>query len=193
MPARPCPGGITMGFLSDEDRAKLTPSELLPHAMPIPTQIVSSDEFYPAPQTEQQRQVQARLLEMGDVEAKKLGVSRRRFFQTAAGMAAAYVAMNETFGQFFDVSRAEAQTPGVADQRANALKGQFIMDMHTHFLRADTRLTGFVAMREAVGKAGWNSQLAGKQQTIEDLKYDNYIKEIYLDSDTKIALISSAP
>ena len=31
------------------------------------------------------------------------------------------------------------------------------------------------------------------EQTIEDLKYNNYIKEIFLDSDTKIALISSAP
>lgn len=28
--------------------------------------------------------------------------------------------------------------------------------MHTHFLRADTRLEGFVRSREAVGKAGWN-------------------------------------
>ena len=28
------------------------------------------------------------------------------------------------------------------------------MDMHTHFLREDTRLEGFVRSREAVGKAG---------------------------------------
>ena len=48
-------------------------------------------------------------------------------------------------------------------------------------------------MREAVGKAGWNPGLAGKPQTIEDLKFDNYFKEIFLDSDTKVALISSAP
>ena len=67
------------------------------------------------------------------------------------------------------------------------------MDMHTHFLRDDTRLTGFVAMREAVGRAGWNKELSGKEQTIEDLKFGNYKKEMFLDSDTKIALISSAP
>jgi hypothetical protein len=67
------------------------------------------------------------------------------------------------------------------------------MDMHTHFLRDDTRLTQFVAMREAVGRAGWNKQLSDKEQSIEDLKYANYVKEIFLDSDTKIALISSAP
>ena len=67
------------------------------------------------------------------------------------------------------------------------------MDMHTHFLRDDTRLNNFVRMREAVGKSGWNQDLAAKEQTIEDLKYDNYIKEIFLDSDTKIAIICSAP
>jgi predicted TIM-barrel fold metal-dependent hydrolase len=48
-------------------------------------------------------------------------------------------------------------------------------------------------MREAVGKAGWNKQIGDKPQTIDDLKYGNYFKEIYLDSDTKVALISNAP
>jgi predicted TIM-barrel fold metal-dependent hydrolase len=81
----------------------------------------------------------------------------------------------------------------MADERANQLSGQFIFDGHTHFLREDTQLQGFVRMREAVGKAGWNPELAGKPQTIEDLKFDNYLKEVFYDSDTKIALISSAP
>jgi len=36
------------------------------------------------------------------------------------------------------------------------------MDVHTHFLRDDTKLAGFARMREAVGKAGWNPELAGK-------------------------------
>jgi hypothetical protein len=67
------------------------------------------------------------------------------------------------------------------------------MDMHTHFLRDDTRIMGFVDMRKAVGKAGWNKQLAEHEQTIEDLKFNNYKKEMFLDSDTKISLISSAP
>ena len=108
-------------------------------------------------------------------------------------MAAAFVAMNDTFGAIFDVSKAEAATPAMAQERANALKDQFIMDMHTHFLRDDTRIQTFVRQREAVGKAGWNPALVDKPQTIEDLKLNNYFKEIFLDSDTKIALISSAP
>ena len=182
-----------MGFLTDDERDALLPAEMLPNTTPIPTQIISNDEYIPAPQSEQQKQVEARLLDMGDEIGKKQGLDRREFFQTAAGMAAAFVAMNDTFGVVFDASKAEAATPAMAQERADALKDQFIMDMHTHFLRDDTRIQTFVRQREAVGKAGWNPALVDKPQTIEDLKWNNYFKEVFLDSDTKIALISSAP
>jgi uncharacterized protein len=179
--------------LTDEERAALMPAELCRYKTPIPTQIVSSDEFYPDPQNERQREVEARLLAMADDLGGKQGLDRRRFFQTAAGMAASFVAMNQVYGALFDVSKAEAATPAMAQERADALKDQFIMDMHTHFLRDDTRLTSFVEMRNSVGKAGWNKDLGDHEQTIEDLKFNNYKKEMFLDSDTKIALISSAP
>jgi hypothetical protein len=182
-----------MGFLTEKEIAELMPSELLPHATPIPTQCVASDEYTPPPQSEKQKEVEARLLAMGDELGARQGLSRREFFQTAAGMAAGFVALNDTFGTVFDVSRAEAATPAMAQERAATLKDQFIMDMHTHFLRDDTRLENFVRSREAVGKAGWNPALVDKPQTLDDLKFNNYFKEIYLDSDTKIALISSSP
>jgi predicted TIM-barrel fold metal-dependent hydrolase len=180
------------GMLSDQELSELTPAELCPHRTPIPTQMVSSDEFYPAPQNEKQREVEARMLAMADELGGKAGLSRRRFFQTASGMAAAYVAMNEVYGGLFDASPAEAKTMELAQARADGLKDQFIMDMHTHFLRDDTRLTQFVAMRNSVVQAGWNKNLVGTQ-SLDDLKFANYMKEIFMDSDTKIALISSAP
>jgi predicted TIM-barrel fold metal-dependent hydrolase len=133
------------------------------------------------------------MLAMADTLGRKSGLDRRRFFQTASGMAAAFVAMNQVYGGLFEAQAQEAAAPEAAKARADGLKDQFIMDMHTHFLRDDTRLTGFVAMRTAVGKQGWNKTLAEKEQTIEDLKFENYKKEMFLDSDTKIALISSAP
>jgi hypothetical protein len=178
--------------LTANEFGSLLPAETAAFASPIPTQFVSSDEFLPLPQTRRQREVEARVKELGARLAKHQGVSRRRFFQSAAGMAAAFVAMNDVYGRLFDASPAEAATPDAADERARALADQFIMDMHTHFLRDDTRLEGFVRSREAVGKAGWNPALAGKPQTLEDLKFANYFKEIYFDSDTKVALISGS-
>ena len=134
-------------MLTPDEMEKLIPAERAKFRSPIPTQSVSSDEFYPAAQTPRQREFEARIKQLGSALAKKQGVSRRQFFQGAAGMAAAYLAMNETYGPLYMVSRAEAQTPEMANARANALKGQFIMDMHTHFLRDDTRLEGFVRSR----------------------------------------------
>ena len=182
-----------MNLLDPEERRQLAPAETGSYPSPIPTQHVSSDEFMPVAQTPSQRRVESRIRALGGELARKQGMTRRRFFQTAAGMAAAFVAMNEVYGRLFEASPAEAQTPEMAQERAKALSRQFVMDCHTHFLRDDTRITGFVRQREAVGKAGWNPALAGKPQTIEDLKFANYYKEIFLDSDTKVALISGAP
>src|SRR6266850_2366335 len=182
-----------MALISNDELRALAPAETAAFPGPIPTQIVSSDEYVPAPQTARQREVEARTKALGDTLGRRHGLSRRQFFRTASGMAAAFLAMNEVYGALFDVTRAEAQTPERAKERADALTKQFVMDCHTHFLRDDTRLMGFVRAREAVGKAGWNAALAGKPQTIEDLKFGNYFKEIYLDSDTKVALISGSP
>ena len=98
--------------LTEAELAALMPSELCQYQTPIPTQIVSSDEFYPDPQNERQREVEARLLAMADDLGGKQGLDRRRFFQTAAGMAASFVAMNEVYGPLFEVTKAEAATPG---------------------------------------------------------------------------------
>ena len=182
-----------MKYLTDEIISGLAPAETSSFPSPVPTQIVSSDEFAPVPQSPRQREVEARLTDMSDRIARKLGTSRRKFFQTAAGMAASFAAINQVFGNIFDVSEAEAATPDMADARAKALAPQMIIDGHTHFLRDDTSLMGFVKGREAVGKAGWNKDLAARDQTIDDLKYGNYVKEIYMDSDTKVALLSNSP
>lgn len=183
-----------MSLYSDAERQLLRPAEEREPRTPLPVRMVASEEYLPVAQTARQRETEMRLNALADGIAPRLGMSRRRFFGTSAGMAAAFVALNETFGPFFAVGAAEAATPELADERAAALSGQFVMDMHTHFLRDDTKLTQFVRLRESVSAQGWNPHLtAAGEQTLEDLKFDNYFKEVFLDSDTKIALISSAP
>ena len=46
--------------------------------LPIPTQIVSTEEFAPVDQLAEQKQVEHRLLEIASESSKKLGISRRR-------------------------------------------------------------------------------------------------------------------
>ena len=88
---------------------------------PIPTRSVSSDEFLPMPQTPRQREFEARVQRSGALLAKRYGLSRRAFFRTASDMAAAFAALNDTFGPLFGVGRAEAQTPEPANERGKQL------------------------------------------------------------------------
>jgi hypothetical protein len=74
---------------------------------PVPTQVVSNGEYFPLPQTLQQRQVEVRIAELAGQAGRRLGMSRRRFLASSGGMAAAFLAMNEVFGRFFDVNPLE--------------------------------------------------------------------------------------
>src|SRR3989440_10816606 len=86
-----------MGLLSDRELAGLLPAETHAFAGPIPTQSVSSDEFLPAPQTQRQRQGEARGPAMGDALAKKHGMTRRRFLTTPPRTAGGVLAVNKGY------------------------------------------------------------------------------------------------
>src|SRR5258706_10713581 len=83
----------------------LTSAEAL-FASPIPVQSVASDEFLPLPQTARQREFEARIKETGTHMAKRLGVTRRRFFQSAAGKASPFPALKDTYRPIFRASAA---------------------------------------------------------------------------------------
>jgi predicted TIM-barrel fold metal-dependent hydrolase len=78
-------------------------------------------------------------------------------------------------------------------RRAGQYADQFIVDIHTHFVRDDCRLVYLLNLRDFTGRAGYNPELTKEPQTMDNLKFGNYIKEMFLDSDTKISLLSGAP
>jgi uncharacterized protein len=183
-------------YLDADDKRKLDPPEKA-FPSPIPTQVVSNGEFLPGPQNAKQREVEDRIKSIADDLGGKQGLSRRHFLKTAAGMTAAFVAMNEVYGLYFDAQRAEAATPELADARAQSLSGQFIVDPHTHYIhdnpRPNSPLQQFADMRNQFGALGVNPELIKHVQTLNDLRLNTYVKELFLDSDTKIAGLSGAP
>jgi hypothetical protein len=180
-------------FLSDDELKSLDPAETHAFESPVPTQPISNGEFFPGPQSAEQKQVEALIKDSADAMGRKLGVERRQFLKTAAGMATAFLAMNKVYGEVFEVDPLEVATPELAADRARKYSDEFVCDIHTHFLRDDTRLTLFVKVREWTGRAGFNPALMKEPQTLEHLKFGNYVKEMFLDSDTKVALLSGAP
>ena len=125
-------------WLSEREQRLVAGAETASAATPIPTQIVSNGEYLPPPQSETQKRVERRILELADVNGKRLGLSRRQFMQTSCGMAAAFLAMNEVYAtNVFQVGAAEAHEPELMRARAQSLAGQFIFDVQTHFVRDD--------------------------------------------------------
>jgi hypothetical protein len=159
--------------------------------LPVPTQVVSNEEFIPPPQSAKQRAVEHRLTENASLYARKLGMDRRQFFRTSCGMAAAFAAMNTVFGKFFSVDAAELFDPAaVAEKKVD----YFVFDVQTHHVTAGRHMIGGMDILDARRGAGaLNPALRGKDATLTDLYIENYIKEVFLDSETAIACISGVP
>lgn len=169
---------------------------------PLPTRLVSNEEFPPMPQTLAQQQVEARILAEAGRLAKKLGVSRREFLRSSGGMAASFLAMNAVFGRFFEVAEAEAADAAAAKEAAGA--PLFIFDVQLHYVGTAYDPANAEAGRKgAVTKGGlmglrkraqqMNPALASDSGTLTDLSWQNFIKEVFLDSQTAIGLISTPP
>ena len=162
---------------------------------PVPTQVISNGEFTPAPQNVCQRKVEGRIKQLCDALSARHGLDRRSFLASAAGMATAFIAMNEVYGALFAVDPAEASEPGVAATRAKSLSSQSIIDLHTHFLRDDSGpgLSYFAELREKTREKHENPQLPDRPATLADLHLGTYVREMWFDSDTKMVALSGAP
>jgi hypothetical protein len=182
-------------MLTPEELEKLSGAESL-FPSPIPVQVSSSDEYMPPPQSAQQKEFEARVKSLGAEHGEEAQHDAPQFLQDfgrhGRRLRRDERGLRERHPAVYEVLKNEATNLDVAQARSDSLKNQFIMDMHTHFLREGTPIRAFVAQREAVGKAGWNPALVGKPQTIDDLMFPNYVKEIFLDSDTKVSCISGS-
>src|SRR6516225_3593807 len=177
-------------WLSEREQRLVAGAEVASAATPIPTQIVSNGEYLPPPQSPTQRKVEARINELADINGKRLGLSRRQFMRTSCGMAAAFLAMNEIYGNVFGVEPAEAAEPELMLARAQSLSGQFIFDVQTHFVRDDFNHKELLGLGEFAAQH-WNPALKGL--TLANYKFPSYVKELYYDSDTNMTLLSGAP
>jgi len=179
-------------WLSDREQRLVAGAEKASAATPIPTQIVSNGEYLPPTQSETQKRVEQRIFELADGNAKRLGLSRRQFLATGCGMAAAFVAMKEVYGtDVFLVDEAEAHEPELVQARAQGLAGQFIFDVQTHFVRDDFDHKELLGLANYAAEH-WNPNLNDASSLVR-YKFQNYVKEVFYDSDTNLALLSGAP
>jgi predicted TIM-barrel fold metal-dependent hydrolase len=151
---------------------------------PVPTQVVSNEEFIPRPQTEQQRQVEHLIGVLAEEKAKKLGMDRRDFMASSMGLATAFLASNMVYGNHWDVDPVETLEPAATEEKWP--KGEyFIMDVQTHFTNG--LALGF-RNYEFVRNMGFKLK-----NDAQAYSFPNFVKEIFFDSETSLAVISGVP
>jgi uncharacterized protein len=169
--------------------------------IPLPTRLVSNEEFPPVPPTPAQAAVEARILAEAGRLAPRLGLTRRRFLRTSGGIATSLLAMNAVFGRFFDVSAVEAAEPAAFQARSG--DPLFIFDVQLHYVGAGYDPADEEVARRGVSKQALlglrrsarrlNPKLASDRGTLADLSWANMVKEVFLDSETAMGLISTPP
>jgi predicted TIM-barrel fold metal-dependent hydrolase len=171
-------------------------------AVPLPTRLVSNEEFLPIPQTPAQRRIEDRILAEAGRQAPRLGLSRREFLSRSGGMAASLLAINAVFGRFFDVLPFEVADAAAFQERSGP--PFFIFDVQLHYVsagydpsNAEGGRKGAVSKQALLGlrrnSRRLNPKLESDRGTMADLSWENFIKEVFLDSETSIGLISTPP
>ena len=202
-------------LLTDEEEAHLARADLATPRTPVPTQLVSNGEYAPLPQSAPQKQVEARINQMAEEAARKLGVSRRRFLMGSGGMAASFLAMNEIYGPFFDIDPLSLLVPE-AYAAAAPPSDLFVFDDQLHMVRG-SRYNAAAPLRAlAQGPSStfsktnplnpgglkdehgdpwgvWNRSLVGLPDSPENFLITQFIKDVYLDSQVTVGLLSNVP
>jgi predicted TIM-barrel fold metal-dependent hydrolase len=151
---------------------------------PVPTQVVSNEEFIPRPQNEQQKQVERLIGEMAEEKSKRLGMGRRDFMASSMGLATAFLAMNRVYGEHWEVEEVEALEPAATEEKWP--KGEyFIFDVQTHFTNG--LAIGFRKM-EFIRNMGFKLE-----ESAEAYSFPNFVKELFFDSETSMIVISGVP
>lgn len=168
--------------------------------LPIKFGPVSNGEFVPVPHSPIVRETIRRTYALADRNARRLGISRRRFLSSSMGAAATLFTLaacskeeandrGERPGGTFDVPEdATTDTSAALD----ALGGdEFVFDVQTHYVNYDLSVEGgewtavFPFAQCAEGKEAGTSKAC--------FTADAYFREVFVRSDTSMAILSALP
>ena len=113
-------------------------------------------------------------------------------WRSSAGMSAAFLAMNSVFGPLFNASKAEAATPGVAEDARPRARRPVHLRLPDAFRARRLRPAGHHRTRRSSPSSSGTRRWPN-EKSVDRMKFANYVKEIYVDSDTKVALLSGSP
>jgi uncharacterized protein len=139
------------------------------HRLPIKLDPTSNAEFMPVPLSPRNRQANHLAHSSATENAKRLGLSRRRFLISSCGAASTLLAFNEahgTAGGFYDLPKEAALEEQLARVQTGAAKDELIFDVQGHFIDKP------------------NGNAKGPEV---------FIKDVFMDSDTDLMVLSFVP
>ena len=168
--------------------------------LPLDVLPCSNGEYMPGEPTRAQRAIMELAREECDKTARKLGMSRRSFLRTSAATAICLMAIDRVRGTqaYAQVDTSSISNPnpackGDVAQLANQPPGEFIMDLQTHHIDSGGMWRVTNPAFEAFFAAVWSQDNCGELDRIECLSRYYYIKELFLDSETDVCVLSAVP
>jgi uncharacterized protein len=170
----------------------MTPDEPLP----LTFDPVSNGEYLPPAKSAADVVAERRVRRIAERHAARMGVSRRTFLTGACGMAATLATINEVYGASGGYYRITPEMLFEQEAAKAALSGkEFIFDVQSHHVMPDGAWKDKNPLAAQLFKSF--HQLFGKGRGVKDplqgLGRYFYTKEIFLDSDTTVAVLSALP
>jgi predicted TIM-barrel fold metal-dependent hydrolase len=165
---------------------------------PIPFHVGSNGEYVPLERTARDRRAERLFAELSDRRARKLGVSRRDFVGSVLGTATALTVINQVYGCSSDGESTGGggyggTGTGLDPGECQALTGdEFIFDVQTHHVNPEGPWRESTPLMEAFLGALPQAS-CGEDDHVVCYSADHYIREMFLRSDTTMAVLSSLP
>ncbi len=175
----------------------------LGNRLPIKLDTTTNGEFCPVPLDPVHREANHRAFEAAGANARRLGLGRRGFLVSACGAATTLLAMNTAYarqgrtGGFFDVPTEAGLDLQLA--RATVDGNEFIFDVQGHFVNPTgawiRRLPESATPLRQMPKtnACVAGQGTGRLDYLKCLDGDEFVKDVFMDSDTDLMVLSFVP
>jgi predicted TIM-barrel fold metal-dependent hydrolase len=170
--------------------------------LPVKIDSASNGEFVPVPLEPVHHEARHRALEAATTNAKRLAMGRRDFLVSACGTAATLLAMNDAYaragrtGGFFDLPRESALD--VLAARSALDKRELVFDVQGHFVNPTGAWTKRLPetatpLRFPKTQTCAPSKGPGRLDYLQCLGSDEFVKDVFLDSDTDLMVLSFVP
>ncbi len=170
--------------------------------LPIKLDTTSNGEFVPVPLSEANRFANHLAHQHASEHAKRHCMSRRDFLVSACGAASTLLAFNQAYaaagkaGGLFDIDVEAARDPQVAATQLD--KNEFIFDVQGHFVDPTGAWvkklpTGARPLSFAPKTQCERADEPGDLSYLNCLNGDEFIKDVFLDSDTDMMVLSFVP